>query len=149
MSLRSPYEHESKVANVSMDDSFENTSLPPEKAGTVHDRRDMARLGKVQELRRNFSFIPIFGFAAVLMMTWASVLRYVHADAYASYQSIATGLLTLWCSSVSYILPNGGLPAMIYIYIVTLFGFGAANLSMAEMASMAPTSGGQYHWYVS
>ena len=35
---------------------------------------------------------------------------------------------------------------MIYIYIVTLFGFGAAILSMAEMASMAPTSGGQYHW---
>ncbi|KAK4499303.1 hypothetical protein PRZ48_009816 [Zasmidium cellare] len=115
---------ESKVAsNVTTDEAFEHTDLPPEKAGTAADRRDMARMGQAQEFKRNFSFIPIFGFAAVLMMTWASVL-----------------------SSASYILPNGGRPAMIWIYIVTLFGFGAAILSMAEMASMAPTSGGQYHW---
>lgn len=49
-------------------------------------------------------------------------------------------------NSVSYSLPNGGLPSMIYMYLVSFFGFGAAILSMAEMASMAPTSGGQYHW---
>lgn len=73
-----------------------------------------------QEFRRNFSFIPIFGFAATLMMTWASVL-----------------------SSASYVLPNGGLPAMIWMYLVTLVGFGCAIFCMAEMASMAPTSGGQ------
>ncbi|KAF7195180.1 putative amino-acid permease [Pseudocercospora fuligena] len=124
MSARNPYENEGKMASSQVtDEAFEATDLPQEKAGTAMDRRDMARMGKTQELKRNFSFIPIFGFAAVLMMTWASVL-----------------------SSVSYILPNGGLPAMIWIYIVTLFGFGCAILSMAEMASMAPTSGGQYHW---
>lgn len=54
------------------------------------------------------------------MMTWASVL-----------------------SSASYVLPNGGLPAMIWMYLVTLVGFGCAIFCMAEMASMAPTSGGQ------
>lgn len=53
-------------------------------------------------------------------MTWASVL-----------------------SSASYVLPNGGLPAMIWMYLVTLVGFGCAIFCMAEMASMAPTSGGQ------
>ncbi|CAK1363246.1 unnamed protein product [Cercospora beticola] len=113
------------LSQVTMDDNmdFNGTDLPPEKQGTVVDRRDMYRMGKQQEFRRNFSFIPIFGFAAVLMMTWASVL-----------------------SSASYTLPNGGLPAMIWIYIVTLFGFGCAILTMAEMSSMAPTSGGQYHW---
>ncbi|EGP88117.1 unnamed protein product [Zymoseptoria tritici ST99CH_1A5] len=97
--------------------------LPPEKRGTRADRSDMRRMGMAQEFKRNFSFIPIFGFSAVLMMTWASVL-----------------------SGVSYALPNGGLPALIYNYVATLVGFGAAILSMAEMASMAPTSGGQYHW---
>lgn len=66
---------ESKVANITTDEAYETTNLPPEKAGTAADRRDMARLGKTQEFKRNFSFIPIFGFAAVLMMTWASVLR--------------------------------------------------------------------------
>ncbi|KAM3420290.1 hypothetical protein BST61_g3575 [Cercospora zeina] len=112
-------------AHITMDDTADRAEdgLPAEKLGTVVDRRDMRRMGKQQELRRNFSFIPIFGFAAVLMMTWASIL-----------------------SSASYTLPNGGLPAMIWVYVVTLFGFGGAILTMAEMSSMAPTSGGQYHW---
>jgi choline transport protein len=30
--------------------------------------------------------------------------------------------------------------------VITLFGISFAILSMCEMASMAPTSGGQYHW---
>lgn len=146
---------------VAVDETLTLTDLPPEKKGTVDDRRDMHRMGKAQvcittttphpkkekkerkrkerervtqlitssslfspstkqEFRRNFSFIPIFGFAATLMMTWASVL-----------------------SSASYVLPNGGLPAMIWMYLVTLVGFGCAIFCMAEMASMAPTSGGQ------
>lgn len=75
MSFRSPYESKEVLSHVSVDDAIEHTDLPPEKAGTAHDRRDMARMGQKQELRRNFSFIPIFGFAAVLMMTWASALR--------------------------------------------------------------------------
>ncbi|USW54167.1 Putative amino acid/polyamine transporter I [Septoria linicola] len=126
MSQRNPFDgSQSKEAasQVTMDEAMDTTDLPPEKRGTAIDRKDMQRMGKQQEFKRNFSFIPIFGFAAVLMMTWASVL-----------------------SSASYVLPNGGLPAMIWIYVVTLFGFGCAILSMAEMASMAPTSGGQYHW---
>lgn len=93
------------------------------RAGTSSDRKDMARLGKRQELRRNFQFIPIFGFAACLMITWEAVL-----------------------AAASYALPNGGRPALIWTYFFSMFGFGAAILSMAEMASMAPTSGGQYHW---
>lgn len=93
------------------------------KGGTEIDRTDMHRMGKPQELRRRFSFIPIFGFAAVLMVTWEAIM-----------------------AASSYALPNGGRPALIWTYIVSLFGFGAAILSMAEMASMAPTSGGQYHW---
>lgn len=60
------------------------------------------------------------------MMTWASVL-----------------------SSASYVLPNGGLPAMIWMYLVTLVGFGCAIFCMAEMASMAPTSGGQVRFFFS
>jgi len=111
------------AAMLSIDEAFEHTDLPPEKAGTAMDRRDMARMGKSQEFKRNFSFIPIFGFAAVLMITWEAVF-----------------------SSASYVLPNGGTAGMVWMYITTLFGFGAAILSMAEMASMAPTSGGQYHW---
>lgn len=93
------------------------------RAGTSYDRKDMARLGKLQELRRNFSFVPSFAFAACLMITWEASL-----------------------AAASYVLPNGGRPALIWTYVLSLFGLGASMLSMAEMASMAPTSGGQYHW---
>lgn len=43
-------------------------------------------------------------------------------------------------------LENGGLPGMFWSYIWTFIGFGFIIASLSEMASMAPTSGGQYHW---
>ncbi|TKA70810.1 hypothetical protein B0A55_07428 [Friedmanniomyces simplex] len=93
------------------------------KRGTTVDQLDMQRVGKVQELRRNFRLISVLGFTAVLMCTWEAILF-----------------------TASYILPNGGLAGMVWMYLVSLCGFAFAILSMAEMASMAPTSGGQYHW---
>lgn len=94
-----------------------------DKAGTAIDQQNMERLGKTQELRRNFRLISVLGFTAVLMCTWEAILF-----------------------TASYILPNGGRAGMVWMYVVCLGGFGMAILSMAEMASMAPTSGGQYHW---
>ncbi|KAM5440841.1 hypothetical protein MferCBS31731_003980 [Microsporum ferrugineum] len=98
-------------------------SLASMRGGTLQDKRDMYRVGNNQELNRNFRFVSVLGFAAVLMCTWEVVMI-----------ASATGLL------------NGGLSGMIYTYIGGLFGFSFVILSMAEMASMAPTSGGQYHW---
>lgn len=43
-------------------------------------------------------------------------------------------------------LLNGGFGGLVYEYIFTLLAFFTVVLTMAEMASMAPTSGGQYHW---
>ncbi|GLI80698.1 hypothetical protein PoHVEF18_009055 [Penicillium ochrochloron] len=43
-------------------------------------------------------------------------------------------------------LENGGLPGMFWSFIWTFIGFGFIIASLSEMASMAPTSGGQYHW---
>ena len=110
----------SKTPVVSAPDG-ETYELDHRKAGTEEDRLNMHRMGKTQELRRNFSFIPTFGFSAVLMISLEAMLN-----------------------ATSYSLPNGGLPAMIWMYVVSLVGMGAAVVSMAEMASMAPTSGGQY-----
>ena len=41
---------------------------------TQVDMRDMQRLGKKQELRRNFRFTSILGFVAVAMGTWEVTL---------------------------------------------------------------------------
>lgn len=43
-------------------------------------------------------------------------------------------------------LSNGGLPGLFWSYIWTFIGFGFIIASLSEMSSMAPTSGGQYHW---
>jgi hypothetical protein len=44
------------------------------KKGTPDDQRDMHRMGKTQELRRNFRFVSIFGYSMILMATWETVL---------------------------------------------------------------------------
>lgn len=49
-----------------------------DKVGTVTDQRDMERVGKTQELRRNFRLISVLGFTAVLMCTWEAILLYAH-----------------------------------------------------------------------
>ncbi|EEY22506.1 conserved hypothetical protein [Verticillium alfalfae VaMs.102] len=94
-----------------------------EKRGNAHDRADMYRMGKKQEMNRNFRFLSIFGFSMILMASWEFSL------------SVSTiGLI------------NGGTAGLIWMYFICWAGFMLVNISMAEMASMAPTTGGQYHW---
>jgi hypothetical protein len=61
--------------NVQLRDSESHNSTPTsEKIGTSEDQKDMHRMGKTQELRRNFRFISIFGYSMILMATWETVL---------------------------------------------------------------------------
>ncbi|MCJ1286079.1 hypothetical protein MMC26_005421 [Xylographa opegraphella] len=94
-----------------------------EMEGTANDVADMNRMGKKQELRRTFSFLSIFAFSMILMSTWESQL-----------------------GTAAFALGNGGTGGLIYVYMATAVGFSMVIISMAEMASMAPTAGGQYHW---
>ncbi|KAH9207657.1 putative GABA permease [Leptodontidium sp. 2 PMI_412] len=90
--------------------------------GSRSDSRDMKRMGKQQELKRGFGFLSILGFSCILTSTWEIQL-----------------------TANTFGLINGGLAGLIWMYIVTWIGFFAIIASMAEMSSMAPTSGGQYH----
>ena len=49
-------------------------------------------------------------------------------------------------TSLSVGFANGGFGGLFVCFIVTITCFLSVVLSLAEMASMAPTSGGQYHW---
>ncbi|KAJ5770497.1 uncharacterized protein N7511_002548 [Penicillium nucicola] len=89
----------------------------------AQDDWDMQRLGKTQEFKRNFRFYSILGFTTTLMATWESILL-----------------------TSTYGLIDGGKAGMVYVYIASFVGFFAAVVSMAEIASISPTSGGQYHW---
>lgn len=44
-------------------------------------------------------------------------------------------------------LTNGGSAGLFWSYIWTCAGYGFIVASMAEMSSMAPTCGAQYHWW--
>ncbi|KAL3420001.1 amino acid transporter [Phlyctema vagabunda] len=105
-------------------DNFENEDSYHSYLGsTFADRKDMDRMGKIQELRRNFRPLSSFSFTVVIQGTWEALL-------------VAT----------TQGLGNGGLAGLFWMYIWTFLGMGLVNLSLAEMASMAPTAGGQYHW---
>lgn len=93
------------------------------KGGTYEDAADMTRLGKRQELRRNFTFLSIAGFVMILQSSWESTLLVA-----------------------SYGLTNGGTAGTIWMTVFVITGVMCMICSMAEMASMAPTAGGQYHW---
>ncbi|EAT79626.1 hypothetical protein HBI56_150380 [Parastagonospora nodorum] len=90
---------------------------------TRQDRADMQRMGKVQELKRNYRPLSALAFTVILQGTWEVLLT-------STYQ----GLL------------DGGPAGLIWSFVWTWFGFSTVMLSLAEMASMAPTAGGQYHW---
>ena len=90
---------------------------------TTNDQHDMQRMGKRQELLRNFKSLSALSFTVILSATW-------------EFRLIANtqGLI------------DGGLAGLFWSFIWTFVGFWFVMLSLAEMASMAPTSGGQYHW---
>lgn len=87
------------------------------------DAADMQRMGKDQQLMRHFRILSMASFVAIATATWEMGLF-----------AITPGLL------------NGGLPGLVYSVLWSFIGFGPIYLSMAEMASMAPIAGAQYHW---
>ncbi|KAK7179191.1 hypothetical protein DPSP01_012091 [Paraphaeosphaeria sporulosa] len=125
--MASVEEHKAPMTNVESDPSLSEGGEPnhvvSEKAGTSADVHDMARMGKRQETRRNFRQITILGFTMVVLSSWEAIL--------------ATSVFALG---------NGGSAGLIWGYFIIFIGFGFVTASLAEMASMAPTSGGQYHW---
>ncbi|RMZ86823.1 hypothetical protein DV736_g5952, partial [Chaetothyriales sp. CBS 134916] len=105
------------------DDLDPSSQSSKKNGGTADDDRMMRMLGKKQVLNRNFRFISTLGFACTLMSTWEIELA-----------SSLFGLL------------NGGTAGLIWGYFLCWVGYCLVFASIAEMASISPTSGGQYHW---
>jgi amino acid transporter len=108
--------------NDGADDVYSQAN-PPRPGFTKSDQKDMYRMGKLQELKRNYRPLSALSFAIVLTAVWEFLLI-------ANTEG----------------LTDGGLAGVFWAYIWTFVGFGFAEMSLAEMASMAPISGGQYHW---
>ncbi|KAJ8065439.1 hypothetical protein OCU04_006124 [Sclerotinia nivalis] len=86
---------------------------------TQNDLSDMHRLGKKQEFKRNFNLLSTLGFISIYMATWEFVLV-----------SLSVGFT------------NGGFAGLFWVFIGTVLCYSPIVASLAEMESMAPTSGG-------
>lgn len=87
------------------------------------DAHVLARLGKKSVLERRFGFFSMLGFTCTILITWEACLIL-----------FTTGLT------------NGGSAGLVYGYLLVWISTVAVFTTMAELASMAPTAGGQYHW---
>lgn len=82
----------------------------------------LAKMGYKQELRRNFSMVEVFGIAFSIM-----------------------GLMPSIASTLSYSIPAGPVGLVWGWFLASMLIF-AVGLSMAELGSAMPTSGGLYWW---
>lgn len=84
------------------------------------DQRDMQRMGKAQEFKRNFNWFSSIAFTSCTMGTW----EFVFVN---NFQSLV----------------DGGRAGTFWGYCWVIMGQFFVVLSLAEMSSMAPTAGGQ------
>lgn len=99
-----------------------NSEIQPVIKGE-RDAQVLARLGKKSVLERRFGLLSVIGFTCTVLVTWE-------------------GSLILFTTG----LTNGGSAGLVYGYLFVWIGTIAVFTTMAELASMAPTAGGQYHW---
>ncbi|KAI0019842.1 putative amino acid permease [Xylariomycetidae sp. FL0641] len=87
------------------------------------DARTAAILTRRHQISKNFGFTSMLSFSTTVLVSW---------EAFAvTFQG---GLI------------NGGPSTLVYGFIFSFLGSLATAASLAEMASISPTSGGQYHW---
>lgn len=87
------------------------------------DASTLAQLGKKQVLKRRFSFLTLFAFAACELITWETVLALFNEA-----------------------FENGGPAGAIYGFIIAWSSTLSVYTVVSELASLAPISGGQYYW---
>ncbi|KAG1851835.1 amino acid permease-domain-containing protein [Suillus subalutaceus] len=96
---------------------------PPQHAIGKADEALLAELGYKQEFKRAFTPLEVFGIAFSII-----------------------GLLPSIASVLFYAVPNGGPASMVWGWAVASLFILCVGLSMAELGSAAPTSGGLYFW---
>ncbi|GAB7326944.1 hypothetical protein MBLNU13_g10903t1 [Cladosporium sp. NU13] len=88
-----------------------------------NDARVLQNLGYKQQLNRKFGFMSSLGLTTTVMATWEA------------YSVTFTTVLT-----------NGGPVALVYGFFFCFIGTLCTCASLAEYASMSPTSAAQYRW---
>ncbi|KAL6853904.1 hypothetical protein ACP4OV_019933 [Aristida adscensionis] len=103
--------------------SFAGELPVAESAGADRDRARLQQLGYKQELKRGLSVVSNFAFSFAIV-------------------SVLTGVTTTYNTGLRY----GGPVSMTLGWLVVSVFNGCVALSMAEICSAYPTSGGLYYW---
>lgn len=96
------------------------TGIPEKYRGTTTDQGDMEVLGIKQVLRRNFQLSTMLCFSSVAVLSWEFL-----------------PLLSVFA------LIDGGPAAIFWGLVAGTVGYSMLYMSVAEVASMCPTAGGQ------
>ncbi|CBF73597.1 hypothetical protein AN7958.2 [Aspergillus nidulans FGSC A4] len=115
---RDPDTMEAQRGGGSADDSGRTLAPEDDRFGDAH-----ISYREKQRLDRYLSFLPSLFFSLTLLASW---------------ETVAGGLLAG--------LYNGGPAAIVYGLLVSIVGNMAIAMSLAELASVHPTAGAQYHW---
>ncbi|KAE9403315.1 putative amino acid permease [Gymnopus androsaceus JB14] len=83
----------------------------------------LEHLGKKEQLKRIFGFVTILALSSTILNSWESICGILAAGFF-----------------------NGGPVSLIYGMLLVISGSLALAASLAEMASMCPIAGAQYHW---
>jgi choline transport protein len=102
---------------------MENSSQNSVSTTMEADEANLARIGYTQKLKRRFTFWSMFAFSSCLLGTWEGLS------------------LTLISA-----LQSGGPASLMYGFLLAWLGTLSNVASLAEISSIYPTAGGQYHW---
>ncbi|GJJ13305.1 hypothetical protein Clacol_007557 [Clathrus columnatus] len=103
------------------------------------DEKLLQTLGYKQEFRREFTAFEVFGLSSLFLTQ-----RNLPLSVGIAFSII--GLLPSIASVLFYAVPNGGPVGMVWGWLITSLFILTIGLSMAELGSAAPTSGGLYFW---
>ncbi|PYH43085.1 uncharacterized protein BP01DRAFT_375697 [Aspergillus saccharolyticus JOP 1030-1] len=94
----------------------------PRGASQVPEDQGLGRVGEKQILKRRFGFLSILGFSCTILASWEGIL-----------------------STLIISFEDGGPAGTVYCFLIVWLSTFSTFLTLSELVSMTPTSGGQYH----
>jgi choline transport protein len=112
-----------KILTRSSPRMIDDASDPDDRSLASEDKEVMAQMGKRQQFKRRFNIFTIFGLSMTILSSWEAMGAALSAG-----------------------FTAGGPVSLIYGLMFVFTGALAIASSIAEMASICPISGAQYHW---
>ncbi|KAK5723811.1 hypothetical protein LTR15_005511 [Elasticomyces elasticus] len=116
---------------VDLDTALQEVNNEDKPYDPAYDRRDMRRLGRIQEVKRRFRFFSIVGYMVILASTW----EYASTSPQSENKMLRFLVFRYSLVTSVFSLSNGGTAGTIWLTLIACCGMFLSCLSMAEMAS--------------